>query len=162
MTLTDTLVRKGIDTARPVLERFGIMASPLTEAIDARRSVTVGRDMEAVRRVLVELERAGTLFGAGAAPEDATPGGSGAVGWGLGDGGRASATLRPGPGGTTELSVEVHLQKPTDGAHLRYAHNAGVIALRAAHRAKSLVETGEVATLAHNPTTRSAPDPYGD
>jgi len=34
----------------------------------------------------------------------------------------------------------------------------GALVLR---RFKSLAETGEVPTLAHNPTTRDDPDPYG-
>jgi hypothetical protein len=58
--------------------------------------------------------------------------------------------------------MQVHLEKLTEGSRPRYADNAGVIAIRALHRAKSFLETGEVPSLRDNPAARSAPDPYGD
>jgi uncharacterized membrane protein len=41
------------------------------------------------------------------------------------------------------------------------AHPAHAMAALILRRFKSLAETGEVPTLAHNPTTREDPDPFG-
>jgi uncharacterized membrane protein len=53
------------------------------------------------------------------------------------------------PGGTLGEFVARLTQAP---------HEIGALILR---RFKSLAETGEVPTLAHNPTTRDDPDPFG-
>jgi hypothetical protein len=162
MTLTDTLLRRGIETAKPLLDRFGILASPIRGLVDARRVLTVDRPMDSVRAVLLDPAQAPVIFGGPAAVEGEGAGGDRSVVFRLPDRGRASLEMRPGRNGGTELVLDVHLDRVTDHGRPRYGQNAGVVALRVLHRVKSLVETGEVATLAHNPTTRPAPDPYGD
>jgi uncharacterized membrane protein len=43
----------------------------------------------------------------------------------------------------------------------RFTHTPHALCALVLRRFKSLAETGEVPTLAHNPTTRDDPDPYG-
>lgn len=160
MTMTDTLVRTALDRAKPLLDRFGIIASPIRALLDARRALTIGRPVDAVRGVLGDPATARALFGR-PAELDQHSSGDGPFVWWL-EGGQASAALSPGPEGTTEVLMEVRLDKLTEGTRPRYADNAGVIAVRALHRAKSLIETGEIPTLAGNPAARAEPDPYGD
>ena len=166
MTMTDTLLRDAVGRARTVLDRvgLGILGAPVRDLIDARRSLTVERPPDLVRAYLGEQANAAELFvTGGAARAEAGPGaGAGDLRWSLGSRGRAAARLREGPDGSTEVTMEVHLEHPADGGRPRYADNAGVIAIRALHRAKSLMETGEAPSLAVNPAGRSTPDPYGD
>jgi uncharacterized membrane protein len=74
----------------------------------------------------------------------------------------AFARGRPGWGTEVRLSWRFDPPGGTLGkvvARLTNApHAVGALVLR---RFKSLAETGEVPTLAHNPTTRKDPDPYG-
>jgi len=69
---------------------------------------------------------------------------------------------RPGWGTTVRLSWRFDPPGGVLGdvvARLTHApHAIGALVLR---RFKSLAETGEVPTLAHNPTTREDPDPFG-
>jgi hypothetical protein len=162
MTMTDTLLRTAVEKAKPILDRFGILAAPARDLFDARRALTIDRPIEEVGAFLSDAARAAELFVTGEAAKVVAGTGDGTVEWEMGTRGRASAHLRHGPGGSTEVLMEVHLERPADGGRPRYADNAGVIAIRALHRAKSLIETGEAPSLAVNPAARSAPDPYGN
>ncbi len=164
MTMTDTLLRGAVGRARTVIDRagLGILGSPVRDLLDARRSLTVERPPDLVRAFLAEQANVADLFVTGQAARVDAGAGSGDLRWAIGSRGRAEARLREGPGGSTEVTMEVHLERPADGGRPRYADNAGVIAIRALHRAKSLMETGEAPSLAVNPAGRSTPDPYGD
>lgn len=161
MSVAHRLVGNGMHMARRLLDRFGVLAAPVRGLVEARRALTVERPEAEVRQLLLKADNAPKIFGNRTTLES-----TGAVGarirWRLPGRGHAYATLRPGPGSGTELLMEVHLEMVTSGGRPRYADNAGVLALRALHRVKSLVETGEIPTLAHNPTARPVPDPYGD
>lgn len=161
MSTTDALMRAAVGRAKPLLDRFGILGSPLRDAVHARRALTVERPVDEVGAFLSERDRAAELFRTGGQVEVRAKG-KYAVEWTLGSRGSASARLREGPDRSTEIVLEVELERLADGARPRYADNAGVIALRALHRAKSLIETGEAASLAANPAARPAADPYGD
>lgn len=154
MAATDRLLRAGMDAAKPVLNRFGILAAPARDALAARRVITIERPSEQVHQLLGDENVAATAFGAGTTAEGSP------LTWRLRDRGQATARVRP-TGEGTELVVEVHLRPLAEGRP-RYADNAGVIATRAAHRVKSLIETGEIPRLTNNPAGRDRPDPYGE
>ena len=145
-----------------MLDRFGILGSPVRDLFYARRALTIGRPPEQVGAFLSDQRNSASLFISGEAVQVAsgTPGST--VEWTMGSRGRATAHLRPGPQDSTEVLMEVRLETAADGGRPRYADNAGVIAVRALHRAKSLIETGEAPSLAVNPAARTSPDPYGD
>jgi hypothetical protein len=156
---SDTILREALRRSQSVLGRFGVVAAPARDAYDARRVLTVDRPAEEVEKVLADPSRSEAMFGPGAALSGV--GAARGQEFALVDGGRAVVELRPGPGGSTEVVVEVHVESVTDGRP-RYGRTAAVVALRAAHRVRSLTECGEVASLASNPAGRDAPDPYGD
>lgn len=163
MTTTDRLMRSTLEMAKPVLDKLGIVAAPLRGAYDARRALTIERSPDEVEQFLADGSHTASIFGSNAHPDGAGGSTGDAFRWRL-DSGRASATVRPATDGGqgSEVVVDVHLDSIRRGDGVRYADNAGVIAIRALHRIKSLMETGEVATLAGNPAARPDPDPYGD
>jgi hypothetical protein len=153
------LLRTAVERAKPLLDRFGVLAAPIRDLAEARRTITVDRPPQEVGEFLRDGDRSPVVFARSAVLEDHQE--DRPVRWRL-DGGWASADLRPGPAGASELVLVVGLDRLTDGGRPRYAQNAGVVALRALHRIKSLIETGEAPTLAANPAGRAEPDPYGD
>lgn len=162
VALTDSILRRGLQAAKPVLDRFGIVAGPLRNLLCARRLLTVDRSGEDVRRFLRDPGNATRLFGPTASLDERPRPGGPAIRWQLDGRGEATGVARPGPYGSTEILVDVRMWRATSAGRPSYADNASVIALRAVHRAKSLLETGEVPVLVGNPTTRERPDPYGD
>lgn len=163
MSTTDRLMRTTLEMAKPVLDKLGIVAAPLRGVYDARRVLTIERPPDEVEQFLADGSHTASTFGSGARPDGTGRGTADPFLWRL-DSGRASATVRPSTDGGqgSEVVLDVHLDSVRRGDGVRYADNAGVIAIRALHRIKSHMETGEVATLAGNPAARPDPDPYGD
>ncbi len=128
----DAVLRKGVQTATALLDRFGILAAPARGLLDARRVITIDRDAEQVRALLVDAGRAAMLFGGSATLEGAGSADGSAIRWRLGTRGDASATVGRTREGRTEVLLDVHLEKVTTGGRPRYVDNAGVVALRAA------------------------------
>jgi|SRR5579875_2004285 hypothetical protein len=165
MNTTDKLLRGVLGKAQPVLDRLGIVSAPVRDVFQARRALTFGRPAEEVERFLADASHARSIFATPAIPEPGPASAESAtITWRLEGRGRAEARLRPVPlhDGETEVLLLVRLDELPAGTQSRYAGNAGVVASRALHRAKSLLETGEAPTLARNPAARPDPDPFGD
>jgi hypothetical protein len=166
MAMTDrplnSVLERALERAQPLLDRFGILSSPVRDVLSGRRVITIKRPSQEVESYLGHGSNLERIF-AGHAVSDA-PFRAGQGRWRLAEKGEAEIRLRPGreEQSETEVILEVRLCQLPGGVPRRYGDNAGVMAIRAAHRAKGLIETGEAATLANNPAGRSAPDPYGD
>jgi uncharacterized membrane protein len=181
--MQDRLYTGARAAGRAALQRVGVLGSRLRDRADAARSVTVGRpaqEVEAFFREPEGLSRALANFAT------VTPAGDGRWHWAMrsreggtlewdmelaedrpgellrwrATGGDVDAEswvrLRPAP---HDLGTEVRLYLRLDASEGAPALPAGVVVLRALHRAKALMEAGEAPTLERNPAARRATAP---